>query len=134
MDAVGSRDVDRRSGINREGGVRRCGLRSPILASDGRTPQRSRGRSLLDGRVDDLPQRGPYLADPCEAVLRGRTAACEPEESGIEGPGMDEAVVAQPMEGIRGLFQMVDELASIEIERIDEIERGVDVDVVAVVG
>ena len=47
---------------------------------------------------------------------------------------MDEAVVAQPMEGIRGLFQMVDELASIEIERIDEIERGVDVDVVAVVG
>ena len=47
---------------------------------------------------------------------------------------MDQAVFAQPMQGIGGLFQVIDRLAVFELQGIDEIERGVDVDVVAVMG
>ena len=88
------------------------------------------GTPPLVGRVEDLAQCPANGANVGEGLVAGRAASRNPCECGVPLAGVDQAVIPEPFDRIGGLLEVIDGFAVFELERIDELEGVVDVDVV----
>ncbi len=91
------------------------------------------GGPPFDHRADDLAECLPQGAHPAERGVAPGPIRFERREFGIDRV-VQQAVVLQPIDRIAGRLEVIDEQPALEGGGVDEVEGGIDVEVMAVVG
>ena len=90
------------------------------------------GRPSLHGRIDELAQRRSDPSDAIQGSIGTWTRFRQTGDVGVERRVVKQAAFVQPTDHVGGLCEVIEWLAMLELERVDEVECVIDLDDVGV--